>query len=78
MCREARQVAHFRLMRIEQQLKDALNVTTNADLELALLRDDGKNAGLIKQFQTSHEDFAAASELFDAACNLQRSRIQDQ
>lgn len=77
MAREARQVAHFRLMRIEQQLKEAFSVRTDAELELAMMRDNGKHASLISQFNTLHQEFSAADDNFDAACHIQRSRIQD-
>jgi hypothetical protein len=77
MAREARQVAHYRLMRIEQQLKEAFSVKTDAELEYAMMRDNGKHAGLISQFNALHQEFSAADDNFDAACYIQRSRIQD-
>lgn len=77
MAREARQVAHYRLMRIEQQLKEAFSVKTDAELEHAMMRANGKHASLISQFNALHQEFSAADDNFDAACNIQRSRIQD-
>lgn len=76
MCREARQMAHYRLMRAEQELMAALNVTKPADLDMAMLRDGGKNAALISRYNTLSREMADADNLFDAACDIQRIRIQ--
>lgn len=76
MCREARQITHFRLMRTEQTLMTALGVANAADLDLAILRDDGSNAALISKYNSLNREMADVDNLFDAACDIQRIRIQ--
>lgn len=73
------QVAKYRLRRTEDELLKAFEVTTIADLEMAMLRERSKSQPrfltLTSLYQQQHRDLGAADEAFEIASNLQRAHI---
>jgi hypothetical protein len=77
--REQYQIAKYKLRNTENVLFEKFKVKTAADLEAAILRERSKNqprfSELTNLYHRQHQELGAADDVFEAASNLQRSRI---
>lgn len=77
--RENYQVAKYRLRRTEDELFEAFEVKTIANLETAMLRERSKKyprfSELTARYNREHQALGAADEIFEAATVLQRQHI---
>jgi hypothetical protein len=79
LCREAHQIAKYRLRNAERELKVALNVVHDHELERKLLLPSclyGQFAPLASQYKVASMQYDRAVEVYEMACNLQRQLLK--
>jgi hypothetical protein len=78
--RENYQICKFKLRRSEDELLQAFEVKTVADLEEAMMRERSKRfprfTELTKLYSRQHQEFADAENVFEIATEIQRERIR--
>lgn len=78
-CREVYQTAKFRLRNLERELKIAIGVVYDYELERKLLSPScmyGEHAPLASRFKIASIEFDRAASMYEIACEIQRQTLK--